>query len=98
MWLNPHLSQRQLNALVRSVHVTGRAVASRLGLAWPPAKWIQRVHGDPLLMQCGSVRSQTGHEMCFLTVMTMICVFSTNVLVEQHVESLKQLNASEGSR
>ena len=60
---------------------TGRVVASRLGLAWPPSKRIRRP-GRPPLMHSGVMRSIIGHEMSLSDIMTMICVFSANVLVD----------------
>ena len=40
------------------------------------------VQEDPLLMHSGVMRSITGHEMSLSDIMTMICVFSANVLVD----------------
>ena len=40
------------------------------------------VQGGPLLMHSGAMRSKTGHEMSPSDIMTMICVFSANVLVD----------------
>ena len=60
---------------------TGREVASRLGLAWPPKKRIRcpgRHSGD----HCGAMRSKTGHAMSLSDIMAVMCVFSSNVLMD----------------